>query len=491
MRAAATGVRSEALPALAAVAAVPGYDRGRVTVGVVHVGVGGFHRAHQALYVDRMMEATGDLAWGICGVGVLPADRAMKEALHAQDCLYTLVEKGGDGSRRVRIVGAIVEYLFAPEEPGAVIERMAAESTRVVSLTITEGGYVIDPRSPDLDFGSRSGDAPRTAFGLIAEALRRRRERGLAPFTVMSCDNLQHNGDLTRERLVTFARLGDLGLGDWIEREARFPNSMVDRITPATTDVDRAELAARHGIEDRWPVVCEPYLQWVLERAFSAGSRPPLERAGVQVVDDVEPYELMKLRLLNSSHQLLGYLAYLAGHRFVHDAAQDPPFRELVRGYMDEEVTPTLAAVPGVDLDDYKRTLIERFSNPATRDTVARVCAYGSDRIPAFVLPVLRRQLETGGEIRRCAAIVAGWARYAEGVGEDGEPIDVVDSLAEPLMERARRQRSDPEAFLEDEALFGDLAEDSRFVSAYRATLDSLHRRGARATVESLVRDTA
>jgi len=484
-----TKVRSAALPALAEVAAVPGYDRGRVTPGVVHIGVGGFHRAHQALYVDRMMEATGELDWGICGVGVLPADRAMKEALHAQDCLYTLIEKSGDGTERLRIVGAIVEYLFAPEEPEAVIERMAARSTRVVSLTITEGGYVVDPRSPDLEYGSRVGDAPRTAFGLIAEALRRRRDRGLAAFTVMSCDNLQHNGDLTRERLTTFARLRDPGLGEWIEREARFPNTMVDRITVATTDDDRTELAARHGIEDRWPVVCEPYLQWVLQNAFSAGT-PPLESAGAQVVEDVEPYELMKLRLLNSSHQLLGHLAYLSGHRFVHEAAQDPPFRALVRGYMDREATPTLAPVPGVDLEDYKRTLLERFSNPATRDTVARVCAYSSDRIPAFVLPVLRRQLETGGEIRRCTAIIAGWARYAEGIDEDGEPIEIVDALAEPLLERARRLRGDPDRFLADRALFGDLVDEARFVSAYRATLASLHRQGARATVESLVRDT-
>jgi mannitol 2-dehydrogenase len=494
MRTAQTGtgpraLLEDSLPDLAAVAAVPRYDRKLVTVGVVHLGVGGFHRAHQALYLDRMMEATGDLTWGICGIGVLESDRAMKDALEAQDHLYTVVEKHGDGTEALRVVASLVEYLLSPDDPEAVVERMAAESTRVVSLTITEGGYAVDDRDPATAHDLAGDGPPRTAFGLITEALRRRRDRAVEPFTVMSCDNLQRNGDLTRERLTGFAERRDLELGEWIAREARFPNSMVDRITIATTDDDRAELTSRHGIEDRWPVICEPHIQWVLEDAFSAG-RPPLESVGVDVVDDVEPYELMKLRLLNVSHQIVGHLAYLAGHRLVAEAAQDPPFRALLRGYMDEEATPTLEPVPRVDLDDYKDTLIERFSNAAIRDTVARVCAHTSDRIPAWLVPVIRHQLKTGGEIRRSAAIVAGWARYAEGVDEDGEPIEVVDAIADRLTERARRQRTDLDAFLEDRELFGDLADDARFAGAYRSALTSLHRHGARATVESLATTT-
>jgi mannitol 2-dehydrogenase len=266
----------------------------------------------------------------------------------------------------------------------------------------------------------------------------------------------------------------------------RFPNSMVDRITPVTTDEGRAEVRERFGVEDRWPVVCEPFTQWVLEDSFALG-RPPYEDAGVQMVDDVGPYELMKLRLLNGGHQALAYLAYLAGHRLVHEAARDPLVRAFVRGYMDEEAAPTLAAVPGVDVGAYKRTLIERFSNPAVRDTIPRLCAESSDRIPKFVLPVVRRQLETGGEIKRCAAVVAGWARYAEGVDEQGVPIEVVDPLADRLIERARRQREDPDAFIADRDLFGDLVDDRRFVAAYRSALALLHERGARATLQSLV----
>ena len=470
----------------------PSYDRDLVTPGVVHIGVGGFHRAHQAMYLDRLMNKGQAMEWGICGVGVMAADRKMAEALDAQDGLYTLVLKHSDGTYEPRVIGSIVEYLFAPDDPEAVIEKMAAPSTRIVSLTVTEGGYNIsditgefNAANPDVDRDLAPGAVPRTTFGLITEALRRRRERGVVPFTVMSCDNLQGNGHLAKRAFVTFARLRDAELGDWVEREVRFPNCMVDRITPVTTDADRAEVTERFGIEDRWPVVCEPFTQWVLEDAFTAG-RPPLEDAGVQVVADVEPYELMKLRLLNASHQALCYFGYLCGYRLVHEAAQDPLFQTFLLGYMDEEGTPTLPPVPGVDLAEYKHTLIERFSNPEVRDTIARLCAESSDRIPKWLLPVIRAQLATGGEIRRSAAIVASWARYAEGVDEYGEPIEVVDRLADSLIPLARRQRADPEAFIANRQLFGDLVDDDRFRAAYLSSLASLHARGARATLESL-----
>jgi mannitol 2-dehydrogenase len=470
----------------------PTYARELVTPGVVHFGVGGFHRAHQAMYLDRLMNEGEALDWGICGVGVMAADQKMKEVLDAQDGLYTLVLKHGDGTYEPRVIGSIVAYLFAPDDPEAVIERLAAPSTRIVSLTVTEGGYNIsditgefDTANPDVVRDLDPGALPRTTFGLVTEALRRRRERGLVPFTVMSCDNLQGNGHLARRAFATFARLRDPGLGDWVEREVSFPNSMVDRITPVTTDADRAEVAERFGIRDQWPVVCEPFTQWVLQDAFTAG-RPPYQDAGVQVVDDVEPYELMKLRLLNASHQGLCYFGYLCGYRLVHEAAQDPLFQAFLLGYMDEEATPTLPAVPGVDLAAYKHTLIERFSNPEVRDTIARLCAESSDRIPKWLLPVVRAQLASGGEIRRSAAIVASWARYAEGTDEQGQPIDVVDRLRDTVMKLASRQDEDPDAFIANRQLFGDLVDDERFRTAYRSALASLHTRGARATLESL-----
>ena len=479
------GVIADSVPA-------PSYDRRRITIGVVHIGVGGFHRAHEAMYHDRLMNAAEALDWGICGVGVLPGDKRMRDVLSAQDGLYTLVEKHRDGTYAARVIGAITEYLFAPDDPEAVIEKMAAESTRIVSLTITEGGYNIhrvsgefDAGDPDVARDLDDGAVPQTTFGLVIEALRRRRDRGAAPFTVMSCDNLEGNGRLARKAFGAFARLRNPSLGAWVEREVRFPNSMVDRITPVTTDHDRAEVRERFAIDDRWPVVCEPFTQWVLEDSFSAG-RPAYEHAGVQIVGDVEPYELMKLRLLNAGHQALGYFGYLCGYRLVHEAAQDPLFQTFLRGYMDEEATPTLAPVPGVDLDDYKRTLIERFGNPEVRDTIARLCAESSDRIPKWLLPVVRHQLATGGAIKRSAAVVASWARYAEGTDEQGEPIEIVDRLKPVLTASAARQRDDPDAFISNREVFGDLVDDARFVGAFRAALTGLHEKGARATLRAI-----
>ncbi len=478
--------------------AVPGptYDRDAVSVGIVHLGVGGFHRAHEAMYVDRLMNRGLAMDWGICGVGVMPHDRGMRNALGAQDCLFTLVVKSPDGTVEPRVIGSIVEYLFAPDDADAVVERMADPRVRIVSLTITEGGYNIsavsgefDRANPDVRHDLEPGAVPRTTFGLVTEAIERRRRRGVPPFTIVSCDNIQGNGEVARRSFAAFAAMRSPELAACV-REMHFPTSMVDRITPATTDADRAELAERFGVQDRWPVVCEPFIQWVLEDSFGAG-RPPLEQAGVQVVADVEPYELMKLRLLNASHQALCYFGYLAGYRLVHEVCQDPLFAAFVRAYMDREGSPTLPTVPGIDLGDYKSTLIERFSNPAVRDTVARLCAESSDRIPKWLLPVIRVNLAAGRDVTLAAAVVASWARYAEGVDEQGAPIEVVDQLRASLMANAGRQHDDPLAFVANRDVFGDLVDDERFTTAYTAALGSLHRVGARATLEALMAQPA
>ena len=443
---------------------VPSYDRSQVKVGIVHFGVGGFHRAHQAMYIDQLMEQGKALDWGICGVGVMPFDLKMKEAMQSQDCLYTLVEKAPDGSWEPRVIGSIVQYLYAPDDPDAVIEKMADPSTRIVSLTVTEGGYNFHPVTGEFDADNPAvqadlapGAVPATTFGLITEALVRRRSRGIEPFTVMSCDNIQGNGHVAHEVFAAFARLRDPELGEWVEANVRFPNSMVDRITPVTTDEDRQQVSERFGIEDAWPVVCEPFTQWALEDNFSSG-RPSLDDVGVQVVPDVVPYELMKLRLLNASHQALCYFGYLSGYRLVHEVAQDQLFANFLLDYMNVEATPTLAPVPGIDLDTYKHQLIERFSNAAVRDTVARLCAESSDRIPKWLLPVVRENLAAGRDVTLSAAVVASWARYAEGVDEQGEPIKVVDRLADTLQQTAAQQRVDPLAFVKNRELFGDLA---------------------------------
>lgn len=472
---------------------LPGYDRDAIRTGIVHFGVGGFHRAHQAVVVDDLLKAGVGDDWGILGIGVLPGDVAMRDALRAQDGLYTLVRKHPDGHLDARVIGSIVDYLFAPDDPEAVIERLADPGVRIVSLTITEGGYNFDQVTGEFDSAAAAvqadlapGAAPATVFGLVVEALARRRSRGIAPFTVMSCDNIQGNGDKARTVFSTFASLRDPKLGRWVIDNVAFPNSMVDRITPVTTDEDRALVTERFGIVDAWPVVAEPFFQWALEDHFPSG-RPDFGAAGVQLVDDVEPYELMKLRLLNASHQGMAYFGYLAGYRYAHEATADPAIATFLRDYMDLEATPTLRPVPGVDLDAYKTTLIERFANPAIRDTLARLAAESSDRIPKWLLPVVRERLAAGGDIRRSAGIVASWARYAEGIDEQGEPIRVVDNAAEELVPLARTQRDNPVAFIANRRFFGHLADDERFRDAYLAALTSLFERGALETVRSLV----
>ncbi len=450
----------------------PNYDRDSVGVGIAHIGAGHFHRAHQAMYIDQLLQRGLAREWGICGVGVMRADWTMRDVLRDQDGLYTLILEKPDGGRDAHVIGSIIDYRYAPDDPEAALEVLSAATTRIISLTITEGGY-------------RDPDGP--AFALIIEALARRRRRGIAAPTIVSCDNVEGNGEVARRAVLAHAEGRDQHLAEWVAANTRFPNSMVDRITPATTFQMAAEVRREFGVADRWPVVAEPFTAWVLEDDFADG-RPPLEQAGVLLVDDVAPYELMKLRLLNAGHECLAYFAHLCGYEFVHDAARDPLFAEFLLAYFDSEAIPTLPPVPGIDLHDFSRTLIERFANPGVRDTVARLCAYSSDRIPKWLLPVVFDNLANDGSVRLAAAAVASWARYAEGTDEWGHPFEVVDQLADSLVPIARSQYEKPTAFIEINAVFGDLAQQPHFVQPYCWALESLHRKGARATLEALVR---
>jgi len=474
----------------------PGYDRGQLEVGIVHVGVGGFHRAHQAMYLDRLLtdpETRAEaLRWGICGVDLMPGDRPKKQLFTDQDGLYTLVLKHPDGSTEPRVIGSIAGYLYAPDEPERVLAVMADPGTRIVSLTITEGGYNFNQVTGEFEAGNpairadlRPGATPGTVFGFVVEALRRRRAANVPPFTIMSCDNLPGNGEIARRMFGAFADLADPELGAWLRAEVAFPNCMVDRITPVTTPGDIQQLEADFGVRDGLTVVCEPFIQWVLQDEFPLG-RPPWERCGVQLVGDVVPYEYMKLRLLNASHQAMAYAGYLAGYRYAHEVAADPVFAEFLLGYMRREGRPTLPEVPGVDLDEYIATLLERFANPAIRDTLARLAAFSSDRIPKWLVPVIVENLARGGEVERSAAVVASWARYAEGEDESGQPIEVVDLRAAELLAAAREQSVRPLAFIDNEEFFGDLARQPAFTEAYQRALDSLHAVGALATITEL-----
>jgi mannitol 2-dehydrogenase len=472
--------------------AVPTYDRAGLTVGIVHFGVGGFHRAHQAMVIDRLLQRGEARDWAICGVGVLPQDQHMAEVMTEQDHLYTLVLKHPDGQRESRVIGSIIDYLFAPDDPRAVIERMSSPDVRIVSLTVTEGGYNFDQvtgqfdiENPGVQYDLAHPNEPTTTFGFVVAALKLRRERGHPAFTVMSCDNIQGNGHIARTMFTAFARLSDPDFADWMEQNVEFPNCMVDRITPVTTDRDREDVQHVLGIEDQWPVVAEPFFQWVIEDRFSMG-RPPFEDAGAQMVDDVEPYELMKLRLLNASHQGMCYFGYLAGYRYAHEATADPAIAAFLRAYMDQEATPTLKPVPGINLDEYKDTLIQRFSNPEIRDTLARLCAESSDRIPKWLVPVIRENLAVGGQVALSAAICASWARYAEGKDEDGNTINIVDRLASELIAVAGAQHDDELAFIRDRSLFGDLSDNEAFTQPYLNALRSLWSFGSELTIQSL-----
>jgi mannitol 2-dehydrogenase len=473
---------------------VPNYDRSKLKTGIVHFGVGGFHRAHMAMTIDRLLNAGLAQEWAICGVGLMEFDRKMRDVMEEQDCLYTLVLKHPDGRREASVIGSIVEYIFAPDDPEALIEKLSSPDTKIVSLTITEGGYNFDrvtgefmAETPAIAADLKPGAKPTTAFGFIVEGLRVRRERGIAPFTVQSCDNIQGNGDVAKSMFSAFASLKDPALGTWVEENVHFPNSMVDRITPVTAASDIDEVAALTGLSDKWPVVAEPFFQWVIEDEFPLG-RPPLESADVQMVSDVMPYELMKLRLLNASHQGLTYFGFLSGYRYAHEATSDPAISRFLLNYMEQEATPTLLPVPGVDLNGYRHTLIERFSNPEVKDTLARLCAESSDRIPKWLVPVIHERLAQNGDVTLSAAIVASWARYAEGVDESGNPIDVVDPLKEKLIPIAKSQRSNPLAFIENRELFGNLVDDERFTAPYLSALNSLFTVGAHATVEALAK---
>ncbi|MDQ1552721.1 MAG: mannitol 2-dehydrogenase [Actinomycetota bacterium] len=468
------------LPTFEPVAAVD-YDRIGMTVGIVHFGVGNFHRSHQAMYLDRLLRSGEAKDWGICGVGVLPSDARMRDALRGQDLEYTLVERHPDGSTPATRIGSIIEYLYAPDELDAVLERLADPATRIVSLTITEGGYNISDATGEFDVTNASvvadttpGATPSTVFGIIVAGLKLRRDRGVAPFTVMSCDNIEGNGHVARGSFAAFSRLIDPDFADWIEGEVHFPNSMVDRITPVTTDDDRKWVQERFGVDDAWPVLCEDFVQWVLEDNFPLG-RPAYEDAGVQVVGDVRPYELMKLRLLNASHQAMAYFGMLRGYEFAHEAASDDQIVAFLQNYMDGEATPTLEPVPGVDLTGYKRELIERFANPYVRDTLGRLATDASDRIPKFLVPVVRTRLASGESARLSAAVVASWARYAQ-LYVDGAVLPFIDRQEAAVRAAVERQRTDPVGFLRNSEWFGDLANDERFSSEFVESYRSLSR---------------
>lgn len=466
----------------------PSYDRRTVVPAICHIGVGGFHRGHQAVYLDDLLHHRTEMPWGCCGIGLLQQDTHMRDVLAAQDNLYTVVEQSAS-TREARIVGSIVDYVFAPQSPSIALDRLSSPACRIVSLTITEGGYYanevtgeFDARHPEIIADLQKPHEPRCSFGVIVEALDRRRRASIEPFTVLSCDNVRHNGDLARRMLIAFASLRNTELAAWIENNVTFPNSMVDRIVPATTKAHRAALTEQFGIVDAWPVVTEPFRQWVIEDRFPGG-RPEWERVGVQMTNDVDPYEKMKMRLLNGSHQALCHIGMLLGYSTVDEAIADPQILALVRRFMDDEVTPLLVVPTGVDLDRYRSSLVERFSNPAIADQLPRIGTDASARIPKFVLPSIIEQLDRGGPVTCLSFTVASWFHFLAEAGDGARP-SVIDPHAARLVDAARRGKSDPSPLLAMADLFdARLCGSARFRDVLTTMLINFNDVGPRETL--------
>ncbi|NTS32786.1 mannitol dehydrogenase family protein [Phyllobacterium sp. BT25] len=473
----------------------PAYDRNQMNTGIVHLGIGAFHRAHQAVYTDAVL-ASGDNRWGILGVSLRSADT--RDALQPQDGLYTVAVRDGSGDR-FSVIGSITSVLVAPENPQAVLSAMVEPSVKIISLTVTEKGYCyapatasLDESHPDIVHDLAHPAAPRSAIGFIVEALARRRENGTEPFTLLSCDNLPANGETLKRVVLRFAELRDPDLATFIRESVAFPSTMVDRIVPATTDTDRTIVERATGLRDAWPIMTEPFTQWVVEDHFPSG-RPAWEKVGVTFVEDVDAFELMKLRLLNGSHSTLAYLGYLAGHETVSDVMQAEGFSAFIEAMMDEEITPTLPPLSGFDLSSYKAQLRERFRNPALRHRTWQIAMDGSQKLPQRLLNTIRKRIEQGKPFKRLALGVAGWMRYATGTDERGQPIDVRDPLANDFRERTHGKTSAADlldAYLGMQQIFGkDLADNDEFRRAVGGALEQLLRDGAAVTVAKAGRD--
>ncbi len=469
------------------------YARSQVTPGIVHLGIGAFHRAHMAVYIDDLL--ADDPSWGILGASLKRPDT--RQALAPQDFLYTLALRSGSGTS-TRIIGSVLDVLDANTQREELIGKMTDAQIRIVSLTVTEKGYCHDPatgtldeRHPDIVHDLAHPDLPISAPGLIVRALELRKAAGVSPFTVLCCDNLPANGETTRRIVTQFAALRGKGLADYIKREVPFPSTMVDRIVPATTDDDRKAISEATGFWDAWPIVTEPFTQWVIEDVFPFG-RPALETAGAQFVTDVRPFETMKLRMLNGSHSTIAYLGYLAGYEFVNQAIAEPAFRTLIHDLMTEEVMDTLPEGIG-DLASYRDALLDRFANPALQHRTWQIAMDGSQKLPQRLLGTIRDRLSRNMPISRTALGVAAWMRYVTGHDEHGRDIDVKDPLAAQLRAIADAAGNAPEKLVDgmlgEREIFGDdLAANQLFRSELCKHLSSLIKNGAMATINNLNR---
>ena len=479
------------LPSLPAAVARPSYDRAKLTPGIVHIGCGNFHRAHMAVYLDDLFGMGLGHDWAILGAGVREGDAKMRAALEGQDWLTTVIELE-PGAHSARVTGAMTGFLPVQAGNAALIAAMSDAAIRIVSLTVTEGGYYIDPKTgtfspdhPDIRKDAANPGAPDTAFGAIIAALKARKAAGVQPFTVMCCDNVPHNGHVTRDAVVGLCRLSDPALADWIAANVAFPNSMVDRITPATGDRERA-MARSMGVDDAWPVTCEPFRQWVVEDNFPAG-RPALEKVGVTFTPHVDKFETMKIRILNGGHAIIAYPGGLLDIELVHDAMEHPVIRAFLDAVETREILPILPPVPGQNLGDYKNLIVDRFSNPDVADTVRRLCLDGSNRQPKFIVPSILDNRAKGAVPDGLILASAMWCRYCAGVSEAGRAIAPNDPNWDRLVARAKAAKESPGEWLAMTEVYGDLGQAKAVADRFSVILRAVWAEGCQPVMQRYI----
>lgn len=470
------------------------YDRSKIKNGIVHIGVGNFHRAHQAFYTNNLLADTNQSTWGICGVMLLPGDEKLYHALKSQNNMYTLTVCGRNDSKEVYHIGSITELIWAIEEPEAAIEKIANTDTKIVSLTITEGGYNIDKESEcfmldneNIIHDLKNPAQPKTVFGYIAEGLRRRKDRGNGGLTILSCDNLQHNGNTTKRAVKSFVEAQDSELAFWITGNVSFPNSMVDRITPATTPMDIERLNRQNGTNDMAPIYCEDFIQWTIEDDFVKG-RPAWEEVGVEFTDDVTAFENMKLSLLNASHTLLSYPAFLLGYRKVDVAMQDNNLICLLKNFMDIDITPYVPAPKNIDLTVYKQILLERFANKSVSDQLSRLCYDGISKFPVYIMPNFKKMIHDNKDLTRIAFLIAAYRYYLKYKIEDKR---IAYEIAEPWLTKNDKEliaSDEPIDFLHLSAFDSiDLANTTQFKALYLPYAEEILKNGVASVLKSIL----
>ncbi len=469
----------------------PTYQRSDITPGILHFGVGNFHRAHLAVYLDDLFNQGLNKDWGIVGAGVMPSDTAMRDRLKAQDYLTTVVEQDS-GLSTAHVTGAMIDFV-APDDRDGQLHWLCDPRIRIVSLTITEGGYFIDPTTgqfdathPSIVHDGRHPDEAKTVFGILVAGLKARKAKGIAPFTIMSCDNVPHNGVVTRNSVVGVARLSDPALAEWVQNEVAFPNAMVDRITPATTDRERALVTSNFGILDASPVFCEEFKQWVLEDHFPLG-RPAFDKVGATFVSDVSPFETMKIRILNGGHAIIAYPAGLLDVHYVHEAMEHSLVHDFLVKIEQNEIIPIVPPVPDTSLQDYFALIVRRFSNPAIGDTIRRLCLDGSNRQPKFIVPSIADALKAGRSFKGLALESALWCRYCYGITESGAVIEPNDPNWERLQEKARAAKTDPRAWLAMDDVYASISSDTAFIAMFSTMLNAIWTNGVEKTVRAYI----